>query len=440
MVSEETKESIIDKYYQGESKDDNAYFHDVSTGTVFNTIKEHEALIGKNDRESIRTLAKLVKKNNISFDQISRGIKTNSILGKNNLRIEGIEHLFSMFSKLTKEKDLAGLIEQAGVLLEVRKTRGQTFTEIASEHKDKSQELEKLRALESSKKKAISNLDVQHEKSLKRNNQTEKAISDYLRIKENLAKFGVLLDESPKLAAKTMREIEILGYNSRKLAKFLQDSDSLNDYSDTIKSEIRTLQEKRDLVKKEAKEEQETLDFAKSEFSQYMADLKSVTNIEKLGFKTEDLLNVGKLVHKNGFTLNEFVKVLDNFEDIHSFIDSLIATKETLEEQADTLSTKVDSLGQERTSLEEIKKKLDYEVMEKISKIKEDIATFKGTGPLREVYSNSGDSIAVITSTIIFLNALKRWINFHISNPHSIEYKIEETQKLLEKVMTKIAA
>ena len=439
-MSEETKESIIDWYYQGKIKDDNADFHAVSTGTVFNIIKEHEEQIGKNDRESIRTLAKLVKKNNISYEQISRGIKTNSILDKNNLKFENIENIFSLFSKVTKQKDLSELLEQADLLMTINKTTGQSFVEIVSEHQEKSQELPKLIEHESIKKNNIKQLDVNYEKNLQRNNLTEDIISRYTRTKANLAKFGVFIENSPEAAARVLNEIEILGNNPRKLVQFLNESDSLNDYAQKLKSEIRILQEKRDLAKKEAKEEQETLDFAKSEFFQYMADLKSVTDIEELGFKTEDLLNVGKIVHKNGFTLDEFVKILDNFEDVHSFIDSLIVTKETLVEQLDSLSTKVDSLGQEKISLEEIKKKLDFEIMEKVSKIKEDIAAFDGTGPLREVYSNSGNPIAVITSTIIFLNALKRWVNLHISNPHSIEYKIDDTRKILEKVMTRVAA
>ena len=440
MVSEETKESIIDWYYQGKSKDDNADFHAVSTGTVFNIIKEHEKQIGKNDRESIRILAKLVKKNNISYEQISRGIKTNLILNKNNLRFENIENIFSLFSKVTKQKDLSELLEQADLLMTINKTTGQSFAEIVSEHQEKSQELPKLIELESIKKSNIKQLDSKYEKSLQRNSLTEDIISRYTRTKANLAKLGVFIENSPEAAARVLNEIELLGNNPRKLVQFLKESDSLNDYAQKLKSEIRILEQKRDLTKKEAKAEQETLDFAKSEFSQYMADLKSVTEIEKLGYKAEDLLHVGNIVHKNGFTLDEFVKVLDNFEDVHSFIDSLIATKETLEEQADSLSLQIDSLRQEKLSLEEKNNVLDNDVIRKVAKIKEDFTTFKVTGPLREVYSNSGDVTTVITSTVIYLNNLKRWFNVHITNSHSIVSKIDETIKLLEKVMTRVAA
>ena len=94
----------------------------------------------------------------------------------------------------------------------------------------------------------------------------------------------------------------------------------------------------------------------------------------------------------------------------------------------------------EKLSLEEKNNVLDNDVIRKVAKIKEDFTTFKVTGPLREVYSNSGDVTTVITSTVIYLNNLKRWFNVHITNSHSIVSKIDETIKLLEKVMTRVAA
>ena len=222
--------------------------------------------------------------------------------------------------------------------------------------------------------------------------------------------------------------------------QFLRENDTLNEFIQKTRSEKAKLEEDRDLVKNEANEAQETLELAQSLMSSDMKDIKKLDDIRHMGFEIDDLINIGKFIQKNGFTIPEFIKILETFEDVNSNIYSLIATKESIEEQKDSLSVQIDSLRQEKISLEEKNNVLDNDVILKVAKIKEDFTTFKVTGPLREVYSNSGDVMTVITSTVIYLKNLKRWFNVHITNPHSIVSKIDETIKLLEKVMTRVAA
>ena len=45
----------------------------------------------------------------------------------------------------------------------------------------------------------------------------------------------------------------------------------------------------------------------------------------------------------------------------------------------------------------------------------------------------------VIQFSVIFLNEFKPWIKVHIPNPNSIINKMDETIKLLEKVMVRVA-
>ena len=80
MISEEIKEKIIDLDYQGISKEKIAKMLEVSKGTVFNVVKDHEREIGKANREAIRRLANNANKNNISFEQIHKGVKINTFL------------------------------------------------------------------------------------------------------------------------------------------------------------------------------------------------------------------------------------------------------------------------------------------------------------------------------------------------------------------------
>ena len=67
MITPEKKDEIIDLDYQGKSKEEISEISGVSTGTVFNVVKEHEQEIGKGDRESLRRLAKFADKKKIPF-------------------------------------------------------------------------------------------------------------------------------------------------------------------------------------------------------------------------------------------------------------------------------------------------------------------------------------------------------------------------------------
>ncbi len=439
LISEEKKEEIINLDYQVKSKEEISEIAGVSTGTVFNVVKEHERDIGKANREAYRRLAKNVDKNNVSFEQIHKGIKINFLLEKYGLGSDDADKLFSRLSKLQTIHNPSELLENADKLMTINQTTGQSYDQTIQEYAEKSNEVPKLTQLESIKKKNIKNLDIQYENSLKRNNLTAEAISRYLRTKTNLAKYGVSAEDSPEVAARVFNEIELLGYNPKKLVQILKEVDTLNDYAQKARTETNKLEEKRVITKENLRIEEESLDLAKSLMPEYMSDVKKIMDIQEMGFKTEDLLNVAKTIHKNGFTADEFIKILDNFETINSFMDSIIATKESLEELKESLSLKVNSLKHETTSLEEINKKLDSEAIEKYSKLQELLYALRITGPLREIYSNSGEPMKVIQCSVIFLNEFKHWIKVHIPNPNSINDKIEETVKLLEKVMIRIA-
>ena len=151
MISEEIKEKIIDLDYQGISKEKIAKMLKVSKGTVFNVIKEHEREIGKANREAIRRLANNASKNNISFEQIHKGVKINTFLEKNNLSFEEFENICSTGSKLKKETEMMpiNVPNDLGAV--------QTFSFIWNTKEEKVMQLKSL--LEESKIK-ISSLDV----------------------------------------------------------------------------------------------------------------------------------------------------------------------------------------------------------------------------------------------------------------------------------------
>jgi len=438
LITPEKKDEIIYLDYQGKSKEEISEISGVSTGTVFNVVKEHEQEIGKGDRESLRRLAKFADKKKIPFDKISNGVKIDSLLEK--YKNVDAEKIFSLISKIDKEKNPQDLLEHASHLMEINKESGKSYLQTVKEHEQKTQDLARLTKLTSIKSAELKNLDSQYEAKLKRNDVTANDLSVYNQTKAELRKYGLSIEESPKKSATVLQEIGRLEHNPRKIVRILDESETLNEHIQKTRSEKAKLEEDRDLVKNEANEAQETLELARSLLSSELNDIKKIDDIRHMGFEPEDLLNIGKFIQKNGFTIPEFIKILETFDDIHCAIDSLITTKESLEEQKDSLSLQIDSLRQEKLSLEEKNNVLDNDVIRKVAKIKEDFTTFKVTGPLREVYSNSGDVITVITSTVIYLKNLKRWFNVHITNPHSIVSKIDEAIKLLEKVMTRVAA
>jgi len=429
LITPEKKDEIIDGDYQGKSKEDISDISKVSTGTVFNVVKEHEQEIGKGNRESIRRLAKFVDKKKIPFEQISNGVKIYSLLKK--YKNVDAEKIFSLISKIDKEKNPQDLLEHASHLMEINTVK---------EHEQKSQDLARLTKLTSIKSAELKNLDSQYEAKLKRNDVTANDLSEYNQTKAELRKYGLSIEESPKKSALVLQEIGRLEHNPRKIVRILDESETLNEHIQKKMAIKNKVEEQLILVQDQLKEAKEALDSIQSSFRSFIDDIIKVEEIQNKGFETDDLIAVADAIQKNGFTVNEFLKILNNFEDITTFMDGLIATKDFLVEEKNSLSLTVDHLKQEKISLKGINEKLSNVVMAKITKINQDCSTLVATNPIRELYTNSGNPFAVVTITVTFLKKFKEWLEIHIPNPSSIIFKIEDTIKLLEKVMPKIAA
>jgi len=438
LITPEKKDEIIDGDYQGKSKEDISDISKVSTGTVFNVVKEHEQEIGKGNRESIRRLAKFVDKKKIPFEQISNGVKIYSLLKK--YKNVDAEKIFSLISKIDKEKNPQDLLEHASHLMEINKESGKSYLQTVKEHEQKSQDLARLTKLTSIKSAELKNLDSQYEAKLKRNDVTANDLSEYNQTKAELRKYGLSIEESPKKSALVLQEIGRLEHNPRKIVRILDESETLNEHIQKKMAIKNKVEEQLILVQDQLKEAKEALDSIQSSFRSFIDDIIKVEEIQNKGFETDDLIAVADAIQKNGFTVNEFLKILNNFEDITTFMDGLIATKDFLVEEKNSLSLTVDHLKQEKISLKGINEKLSNVVMAKITKINQDCSTLVATNPIRELYTNSGNPFAVVTITVTFLKKFKEWLEIHIPNPSSIIFKIEDTIKLLEKVMPKIAA
>lgn len=438
MITTEKKDEIIDLDYQGKSKEEISEISGVSTGTVFNVVKEHEQEIGKGDRESLRRLAKFVDKKKIPFDKISNGVKIYSLLKK--YKNVDAEKIFSLISKIDKEKNPQDLLENASHLMEINEKSGKSYLQTVKEHEQKTQDLARINKLTQIKSAEIEDLDNQYEIKLKRNDVTANDLSEYNQTKAELRKYGLSIEESPKKSASVLQEIGRLEHNPRKIVRILDESETLNEHIQKKLAIKNKVEEYLILVQNQLKKEKEALEFAKSSFASFVDDIIKVEKIQKNGFKTDDLITVANVIKKNGFTVNEFVKILNNFEDITAFMDGLIATKDSIVEEKNSLSENVDHLTKEKTSLKKINEKLSNVVMAKITKINQDCSTLVATNPIRELYTNSGNPFAVVSITVVFLKQFKEWLEIHIPNPSSIIFKIEDTIKLLEKVMPKIAA
>lgn len=440
MISNDTREKIIDADYAGKSKEDNGRINGVSPTTVLNVVKEHEHGIGKGNRECYRRVAKNANKHNLGWNEIHGGVKASILLNKHNLNPDKLDEFLSKFSNLQNISNLDGLMENADLLVSLNQETGKPYDEIVKEHKEKINEIPKLTQIESSKAKNIENLNEEYHDKLKRNNQSEEKISQYNQSKTDLAKYGVSIEKFPRLAARVFHEVELLGYNPRKLVKILREDDSVNDHTKRKKAEIQRLEKYLNGLKKQVKEETGTLEFAKSSLSEYMEDIKRVTDIKKLGYKVEDFVPLAKIIHKNCLTIDEFTKILEIFERVTLLIDSLIITKDSLEEDIDSISLKVASLKTEKKSLEGINLELETSVISKIEKIKEQRGTLKATAPFCAIFSNNGKPTEIIPIGASFLKAYIESIKASIPECSDVVAKLEEAIKLLEKKDASVAA
>lgn len=440
MISDKTREKIIDCDYSGKSKEDNARINGVSPTTALNVVKEHENEIGRGNRESYRRIAKNANKHNLGWKEIHNGVKTSDKLNQHNVTPDKLDEFLSKFSSLQNISNLDDLMKNADLLVSLNQDTGKPYDVIVQEHQEKIIEIPKLTQIESSKTKNIENLNVQYHENLKRNNLSEEKISQHIQEKTELVKYGVSIEKSPRLAARVFHEVELLGYNPRKLVKILQEDDSVNDHTKKLKSEIQRHEKYLIALKKQVKEEKELLQFTKSFLSEYMEDIKRITDMKKLGYKVEDFEPLAKIIHKNGLTIDEFAKILDIFDGITSLIDSIILTKESLEEDIESFSLKVASLKTEKKSLEEIDLELETNVISKIEKIKEQRGTLKATAPFYAIFSNNGNSTEIIPKGVPFLKSFINLIKTNISESSDIITALEKAVKLLEKKDASIAA
>ncbi len=440
MVTNETREKIIDCDYQGMNRESNAMANDVSTGTVSAVLKDYERGIKKGNRDDYRRLAKFISKNNLSLEDIHDKTKEYSFLRKEKETSDQYEKKHLILSRLKKSDEPLELLDMADNMLDLQEKTGESYPQIEEKYRKMAQSIPILEEQISETTDSRNQLDEQYEARLERNNLSEKQIQDFLNTDSELAQYGLslkspLAQEVPKI----FQQIQDSGTNPNILIRKLEEANSLEEYNKIKTRENSALLTEIKNNENKLNDLHVQCDATESKHASLEHDINWANKIKETGFSPRDLAGVARTIKTNNSNIPEFETALKNLNDVNSLLSSLQNKKDSLENNVGSLEGVVAQLENKILELTKIKDRLENDIYKKFTNIIDHIQYLKTTNLMRKISTSDNISSSEIISYIALLRKLKSRLSSYLPNSYSIISYIDNSIKELEKGLTHVA-
>jgi len=230
-IPDATKSKVIELWLLGHSRDFIASANNISTGGVYNIVKEWEDAIGRNVARGLREMAVLLKKEGLSPAQCAIGLRIMKIFENQGVDAEAAEHFVSdMYQECNKHgitpSNIIAHIEDLVKFSNEEKVR---LPEIQSFIDRKIIQKKELEDSVVQLNNTVANLTVK-ESELEKNNDTiseqiKRAgdeMKSYYNSKQELENHGISMANDVSKFASTVKAIAKYGYDpQRVLDEFL---------------------------------------------------------------------------------------------------------------------------------------------------------------------------------------------------------------------------
>jgi hypothetical protein len=331
QITDDMKDEVIRLYLQGLSRNDIARTCGVAEGTVSNIIDEWKRSLDIPDVQSLRDLAVNLKRCGIDAAQCAQGfriINTMKKLGVNQNQFESFMiEVYEYCQRIgLAPQDIASNL-QALINLsrdipfskipehieERKKEISRLDEEIRKQHEEIKSLKERKRALEieTSTVKELRDLALQEEKT------TTAELKEYSNFKTELRKYGIPIDDLPKLV-QLLYGIRQHGYDVEKVLPEYLDLLFIKENRDIF---LRQIRESKD----EKKKLQDVCSSLKAEVSRHSQRLSTYDELESLGLGIRELKSlcnaIKEIAAENGISYR--VAIEQFFEWVERLYDGI---------------------------------------------------------------------------------------------------------------------
>jgi hypothetical protein len=295
QITNDMKDEVIRLYLQGLSRNDIARTCGVGEGTVSNIIDEWKRSLDIPDVQSLRDLAVNLKRGGIDATQCAQGLRIlNTIkkLGVNQNQVESfINEIYEYCQRIgLPPQDIASNLQALinlskdipfSKIPEYIEAKKKEISRLDEETRKQHEEIKSLKEtkrelkIETSTAKELRDVSLQEEKT------TTAELKEYSNFKTELRKYGIPIDDLPKLV-QLLYGIRQHGYDVEKVLSEYQDLQFFKDNRAKVWRQTREWEEKKTKL-------QEECSYLEGEVSRHSQRLSIYYELESLGFGIREL-------------------------------------------------------------------------------------------------------------------------------------------------------
>jgi hypothetical protein len=299
------EDCIIQYWLKGETRDKIAEAFETSKGTVSNKIAKFRNKLGNYDVDALRELGKELRRHNMTADNCAIGFRLIKILEKLDIPEAKFEEFLTSIFEFSQKMDIYPEILRDALIEFAQLSQKMPLSQITSYLQEKRQEIKELENRNDKLKEDIEILENEklatEEKtrdSLKDANTTLFNLDIFVKTKNKLAKFGIIVEDTEKFTRCVQGVKEYSNYDPFKVIEKFSD---LN----TLEIEIENNQKKENDLEKDILKLKEREFEYDDRLNLKSIKLKNLDELEKIGFTIQDLKKLNSILieiiseHKN---------------------------------------------------------------------------------------------------------------------------------------------
>ena len=350
QITNDMKDEVIRLYLQGLSRNDIARTCGVGEGTVSNIIDEWKRSLDIPDVQSLRDLAVNLKRGGIDAAQCAQGLRILNTIKKLGVNQNQVESFMIEVYEYCQRIGLAPQDIASNLQALINLSKDIPFSKIPEHIEAKKKEIsrldeetrkqhEEIKSLKETKRelkietstaKELRDVSLQEEKT------TTAELKEYSNFKTELRKYGIPIDDLPKLV-QLLYGIRQHGYDVEKVLSEYQDLQFFKDNRAKVWRQTREWEEKKTKL-------QEECSYLEGEVSRHSQRLSIYYELESLGFGIRELKilcnTIKEIAFENGISYRDAIEqFLERVEKLYGGIKIRQKIHEEKEERPEHAKT-----------------------------------------------------------------------------------------------------
>jgi myosin heavy subunit len=378
-ITESQKAQILNLHHSGHTNDEIYNITKISTGSISSIITNYIQSLESEDHDSIISLSRSWRKNDLSLKDASIAMSVCGIFKKNNIDIDNLPEISKIFSYIDEKKiTLTEFVDSSNQLKNIQNKSDTPLLEIPQKMADIQKKYESLKEKSEKLEKDITLQEKALQNSIGVKNTTIKQLNEFTETRDFLIKSDIDVKNYEKFA-NMIKSADIQKYDLSEITANLQKENSVSERIIQLESKedklLVEIKSKEDIITKKQSQmshlasKYDTISKDHDKKSKEIANIKSLT---KSGVSHLDIKSWNKIVSEASMDISKLAESIDIIKQLSNTIQSL--------------KGKVYSLKNDTAALQGEKSQLDIQV--KKLKAQQDVMLKLG-GKIKQIVSDA---------------------------------------------------